>query len=358
MLTKWETLFLIVMTLPIMGHVVILPLMLDVAGRDAWISILISFPAAFAFAYAIYRLRLHHPDLNISGMLPLLLGKWFGLLAIIIFILYFLFLTILSFASLVDVVFIDFLPETPRLAIIVWFLIFFIYAAIKGIKRIALTAGVLTFIGVLTGHTVTLMDTAKKDWKELLPILEFGWSPAVWGSLILVSIWIELLLLLCVPIKNIREKKTFLLWSIGISIVGLTMFSTTTGAITIFGLGQADNFVYPAQEIVRVIELGFIDRFDIYGMILMTFGVYIRCSLFFRIAYNLSVSANSSTWVKRGWFSSFVILVFLGTYYLSKFHIRLEEAINLYAYMIVLFPIPFLLLAISYVKRKRNRNNT
>jgi len=108
------------MPLPIMGHAVILPLMLDVAGKDAWISILISPPAAVA--YAIYRIRLNHPELNISEMLSFLLGKWFGRIVIVLFILYFLFLTILSFASLVDMVFIEFLPETPRIILILLFI--------------------------------------------------------------------------------------------------------------------------------------------------------------------------------------------------------------------------------------------
>lgn len=281
MLTKWETLFLLIMTIPIMGHVVILPLMLDVAGRDSWLSIFISLPAAFAFLFSIYRLRLHHPNRNTTEMLFHLLGKFFGIILLVILILYFLFLTILSFASLVDMVYIAFLPETPIVAIILFFLIFFIFAAQKGIKRIALTAGVLSFIAMVTGHTVTLMDSRKKDWTEIFPIFEYGWSPSVWGTMILISIWIELLLLLCIPLKNAREKHTFLIWTIGVLLNALMMFSTTTGTITIFGIGQADNFVYPALEIVRIISLGFIDRFDVYGLILMTFGVYIRCSLFF-----------------------------------------------------------------------------
>ena len=356
MLTKWETLFLLVMTLPIMGHVVILPLMLDVAGRDAWISILLSLPVAFMFAIAIYRLRLKYPKQNISDMLHNLLRKPFGTLIMMVFIIYFLFLTVLSFALLVDFVYIAFLPETPRLAILVWFLIFFVYAAIKGIKRIALTASILTIISMATGHTVTLLDTKMKDWSQLQPIFEFGWSPILWGSLLLVSIWIELLLLLCVPIQNIREKRMFLLWSIGILLNALMIFSTTIGSITIFGLGQADNSVYPALESVRIISLGFIDRFDIYGLLLMAVGTYIRCSLYFRIAYDITVSKVSSKWIRRCGFTGFVLLVFLSTNYLSKEHFQLDKTLDIYAYMIVLFPIPFLLLGISYLKGKTKQS--
>lgn len=134
------------------------------------------------------------------------------------------------------------------------------------------------------------------------------------------------------------------------------MNSTITGVITIFGLGQADNFTYPAQEIVRIINLGFIDRFDIYGMILMTFGSYIRCSLYFRLAYDMSISQSSSKWMKWILLSIFAVLIFFGTLYVSKEHFRIEKAINIYTYMIVLFPIPFLLLFISSLKKwKENR---
>lgn len=331
--------------------------MLDVAGRDAWISISLSLPAAFIFTFAIYRLRIHYPHTEISEILVHLLGKWIGRVFIVILILYFSFLMVLSFAALVDLTFILFLPNTPIIAILAWFWIFFIYAAAKGIKRIALTASVLTIASIFTGHMVTLLDSGQKEWKHLLPILEFGWSPVLWGALILVSIWIELLQLLCIPIKNIHEKRFFLIWVIGILLNALTMFSTTTGVITIFGLDQAENFVYPAAEIVRIISLGFIDRFDVYALILMTFGTYIRCGLYFRIAYEMSVSNTTSKWVKRALFSFFSIVAFFGAFYLTKEHIRVERAIIVYTYMIVLFPIPFLLLLISWRKRRQTKKN-
>ena len=352
MVSKWDTLFLFIMTLPIMGHVVILPIMLDVAGRDAWISILVSIPSAFALAYAIFRLRLRFPDLTIKEMLVRLLGKWFGSMVAIVLIVYFLFLTIVTFVALVDLTNIAFLPETPRVVIIAWFLIFFTYAAAKGIKRIALTAGVLALIGMITGHTVTLMDSAKKDWSQLKPFLEYGLSPVLWGSLILISIWVELLFLLCIPLKNIHEKRLFLFWSIGILLNALMMFSTLTGVITIFGLGQADNFLFPATEIVRIIELGFIDRFDVYALILMTFGSYIRCSLYLRIAYEMSLPSCASKWMERSIFWLYIAFIFFVTVYISAQQFRFEIIMDVYAYMVVLFPIPFILLAISRRKKQ------
>ncbi|WP_079507567.1 endospore germination permease [Mesobacillus jeotgali] len=305
--------------------------------------------------FSIYRLRIHYPYTNISELLALLLGKWIGRISIFIFILYFSFLMVFSLASLIDLVAIVFLPDTPVIAILTWFWIFFIYAATKGIKRIALTASVLAFITMFTGHTVTVLDSGQKKWNNLLPILEFGWSPVFWGTLILVSIWIELLLLLCIPIKHIEQKRFFLIWVIGILLNALMMFSTTTGVITIFGLGQAENFVYPAAEIVRIVSLGFIDRFDVYALILMTFGTYIRCSLYFRIAYEISVSKASSEWGKRAIFTFLAAAGFFGALYLSNDHIRIGRAIDIYTYMVFLFPLPLFLLWISQTKRRKNK---
>lgn len=355
MLSKWETLFLLIKTLPIMGHVVILPLMLDVAGRDAWLSITAAIPFGLLIVWALFRLRSHHPELHGAELIQAAVGKPIGFVLNLIFICYFLFLTIISYAFLIDLVYIDFLPETPLWALIFFFFIFFIYATIKGMKRIALTAGVLAFIGMLTGHTITLMDSPLKDWSRLFPLFEFGFTPMMLGTLVLTSIWSELLLLLFLPLNNNQEKRLFLFWVIGVFLNALMMFSTTTGTITIFDVGQADNFDYPALEIVRIISLGFIDRFDVYGLMLMSFGCYIRCALFLRIATDIPETYITNKWLKRIIFAVFTLLVLVATFYLSGEHFRLDRVLNIYVYMIFFFPIVFLLLVSSYIRKKRDK---
>src|SRR5690625_1835717 len=353
MLSKWQTSFILIITLPIMMQLIMLPLVLNVAGRDTLIAIFISLPVAILLSYAIFRLRVDFPDATISEISFSLIGKWGSRLIKLIFILYFLFLTILSFTALVDFVYIGFLPETPIIVLIVWFLIFFLYATSKGFKPIALTAGILALLSIFLWIIVFFLDLDKKDWSEMFPLFEFGWSPVIWGSLILTSIWMELLLLLCVPIKNIQQKRFYLFWALSILIVGLTMLSTTNNIVTIFGLDQAKTFNYPAQKIVLVLNFGFIYRIDIYGLFLATAAIYIRCSLFFRIAYELRLPNNPTKWLKRILFTLFSLFTLFGTYYLTNGNFRFEKAINMYAYMIVLFPIPFVLWFISWIKKRR-----
>lgn len=351
MLTKWETLFLLLLTLPIMGHVVILPLMLDVAGRDAWISILLSLPFAFMYGFAIYFIKVKYHDKNIKEILTIILGKKLAKGFAFFLIVYFLFISVVTLSSFIDFVYILFLSETPPLALIIWFVIFFLYGAYKGIKRIALTAGILVFFNILVGFVITTLDSTLKEWGQLRPILEFGWNPVLLGTLIIISIWVELIFLLCLPLKNPKEKGTALLWGLGILLNGTMMLSTTTGVMTIFGLGQAENMLYPAQEIVRILNLGFLDRFDIYGLVLNAFGTYIRCCLYFRLAYELSITEKSSTLYRRSIFTFLILVLTALTIYIDVDHFRVEYAISSYVYMFVLYPVPFILLLVSRWRR-------
>ena len=354
MVEKWGTFCLIVMTLPIMGHVVILPLMLDVAGRDGWISVLAAMPLGILFAYAIYRLRLKYPVPDFIAAFGRSAGKWVSLPLKALLAVYMYLLCIVSLAALIDMIHIGFLPATPIWILVAWFAVFCLYAALKGIRAIALTAGILTILSMLTGHSVTLMANPNKEAGNLLPVLEFGLSAPLWGVAVLCSIWTELLFLLLVPINNIKEKRLFLLWTIGVLLNGLMMASTLTGSVLLFGMGQADEFMYPALEEVRIISLGFIDRFDIYGMMLMSYGCYIRTSLFLRLGYNLIFPSriHSSFWGK-----ALLVLFGAGAAALASFlandHFKMMEMTMAYAWLVVLYPLPFVLLMLPNRKKER-----
>ncbi|MDQ0339856.1 hypothetical protein J2S00_002649 [Caldalkalibacillus uzonensis] len=131
MLTKWETLFLLFMTLAIMGHVVILPPLYDVAGRDAWISALFSFPVGVLFVWAIYRLRLLFSGYDFPTISSTLLSKPVGTGLIFVLDAYYLFLSGYSAAALAEMINIGFLPETPVSALVLWLMLFCLYAANK-----------------------------------------------------------------------------------------------------------------------------------------------------------------------------------------------------------------------------------
>ena len=355
MVNKWQAFFLIVLTLPIMGHVVLLPLAIDLAGRDSWISAFFSFPIGVVFLFALYRLRLQYPKGSAHKAFKQLQGNVVTIISLFLFLVFFVFLTALSIASLIEMISVAFLPETPIWALVVSFLLLSMYGASKSIKGIALTAGILFFTVMFTGHSITFINFPERDLLDLLPLLENGWKPVFFGTILLSNVWIELLFLLVIPIKDIKEKRLFSVLSLGLIANVLMMLSTMSGAIMTFGLGQAESFIYPALEIVRIIDIDFIDRLDVYALILMTFGCYIRGSLFLKVSYmqvkNL-ISSNQN-WINKTLFITLSTIIGFITYYMGYTRMRFEAALFVYAHSILLYPIPFILLFIAWMRKRR-----
>lgn len=351
-LTKWDSAFLIMLVLPVMGHVIMLPLILDIAGRDAWLSALLSLPFALLYGYVIYRLRLQFAKTDFRSFARSVMGKFAGTLLLMAFSLYFAFLCIMSTVQLVDMVNICFLPETPNLALTCLFLFICLYAAAKGIKALALTSAVLSLFAITIGYTVSIASAPMKDWRNLYPLLEYGWSPVWLGCLVLLSVWMELAFLLVIPLRNAADKSLFRMWGICIAWNMLIMMMTISGVIAVFGLGQASNFLYPALEMVRIISLGFIDRFDTYALVLMSFGCYIRSSLYLRLCCDLIMPLASQ---KKQRFLLLAIwaVVLACSLYIANTHIRVRHFSLLDVYGIALFPLLALLLGLSWLKRKR-----
>lgn len=267
---------------------------------------------------------------------------------------YFLFLSFHSLSLLVDMIHIGFLPDTRPIFLSIFFMIFCFYAALKGMKAIELTATVLAMFSLATGYMVTIAASEEKELLNLTPMLEYGFGPVLWGVPVLSSIWVELLLLLFLPMKDLKERRLLLFWNIGVLLNGLMMFSTMTGAVMVFGLGQADEFTYPALQTVRIISLGFLDRFDIYGITMMSIGCYLRVALYLRLAYQLLVP--SGTVKKRRemlLFGALSLLVLALGVYTANEHNRVLQTTYFYCWLILLYPLPFLLLALP----KRNGKN-
>ncbi len=358
MINKWETFFLIVLTLPIMGHVVLLPLALNLAGRDSWMSALISLFIGSLFVYSIYLIRLKFTNKDIHQSLHQLIGRGMTTIFILIIMVYYLLLSGLSLAIISEMTNTVFLQRTPLFVIVLAFLLLSMYAALKSTKAIALTAGILFFTVMFTGHSITFINFRDRNFLDLMPFLEDGWIPVILGTILLSNVWIELLFLIIAPIKSNKEKRLLFVWMLGVFANVMMMLSTMTGVIMTFGLGQSKSFNYPALEIVKIININFVDRLDVYALILMTFGSYIRCSLFLHITYNETIKLFlvNNKWYKGIIFIIFSLLVGILAFYLSETRIRLEHALVYYAYTFLLYPIPFILLFITWWKRKINKS--
>ncbi|AXF57586.1 hypothetical protein DT065_17395 [Salicibibacter kimchii] len=129
-----------------------------------------------------------------------------------------------------------------------------------------------------------------------------------------------------------------------------------TGTVMVFGMGktqfQLSCFGNCTHPYVRIL-----DRFDIYGMILMSFGCYIRSALFFLLCYDQLISRFKAQnhWFRRGIFWGSGLLADGLSLFIANNHLRVEYFMMLYTNALIFLPIPFLLLVVSWFKRENNK---
>lgn len=353
--TAWETFFAMVMTLPIMGHEVMVPFLLQTAGRDAWLSVLVSLPIALLMIIAIWRIKLQVRSTPFRQWMKQQFGPMISHALVIVMGLYLFFLSCSSIAFLSDFIKINFYPDTPLIALIVFFSAGCFYGILKGSNIILSTTIILGFSTLITGLSITFIVTPLKDFRNLLPILEYGMSPVFWGAWLVVSMWTELLFLLIIPIKKEDNNKINQLWLVNISLQTLMMIAPIIGVITIFGLGFATSLTYPSEETLRGIHLFVVDRFDVYGLLLMTLGTYVRTMLYFRLGWELLFPTKIGQQMVWTWNHLWMLLTFSSfgvvAWYLAKDHARIEQTITLYTMCGILSLLPILIWLMSWGKR-------
>lgn len=354
MLQRRYALFFLFMYVPITGHVTILPLLWDLAGRDAWISILLATPFGGFLAFMIWRMMALSPGNTFPEITRLLWKRTGRILFTIPFLIYSAYLFLSTQIGITDMMEAGFFQETPFWFLGLIFLLLILYVLTKGVEVLAYMAGLLTLIVMITGHSISFLLTPQRDWRALLPFLEYGWMPVIYGMFLITAMWSELFFLTFLRFHRVETKGFLVFILLGVFANSVMALSVGAGTITIFGLEQADNMLYPALSSVRMVTLGFIDRFDVYGLILMTFGSFIRGALMLYAMIQFlpeRILSNERLRVGVTVLTGFAFYLLSLLIYENK--IQFQELIRYYIYGLFLQGIPLLYLIKGYVNRKK-----
>ncbi len=355
MIRRREGLFLLLTTMPITGHVLILPLLWDIAGRDAWISTLLAAPFGILIATLTWKLLHLQPDTTLRQLSKNLWGPVFGLGFNLIWLLYFSLMAIITLTGLLDMMQGGFYQETPLWFIGIAFTIFIIYCSAKGIKVIAWIAGGLVLVLVLSGHAISLLLSPMRDFRQLLPHLEFGWNPVFLGTILLCAVWSEMFTLAVMQIRKAETKGMLYLLLLGSFANTMTMLSVAAGTVTIFGWEQTDTLLYPVLSSVRMVTLGFMDRFDIYGIMLMTFGSFIRQAFFLHAMIEMLPFQKLISKHRTITNTAVMLLIYILALMMFRNKLVYESYMKNYVLAIFLWPIPLLyILKHWWGKRKKS----
>ncbi|WP_216831773.1 GerAB/ArcD/ProY family transporter [Alkalihalobacterium elongatum] len=354
-----QSVFLISMILPVTGHFLLLQPLFATSGRDGWISILFTVPIGLLFAFVLYRLHTLYPSKTIVEMLEQAFGVILGKILSISILSYFFYMVVITAYALFDFIYVIFLPETPKWAFAISFYIVVIYGMYLGMESIARMAEPLLLIIIVTGITISIAGQPEKNYENLFPLFEYGTTPILLGMLLTAALFGEFILLMMLRLRKEHSKAKSFLFTNMITVLLITwMFiSTSISTLAVFGSEQVKDLQYPAQSLVRVVSIGFIERIDIYGIATIVVGCVIRMATF---QYILNLGIRQWLVKKNKWgihigISFFVLLfsLFLIEDQQQFFEVYLQQIYPVTAFISVGLPlVTWLLLEI---KQKETR---
>ncbi|WP_160645245.1 GerAB/ArcD/ProY family transporter [Chengkuizengella marina] len=315
LISSTQLMFLMITSVGLINHVLIIPVLLSTAHRDAWISVMMNIAIYPIWIYLIIYIRKRTQQKNIYEFMKSKFGK------IITFFLFFiicLHLFLLSTTTLIATIrwtILTFLPETPMFMLTITFILLCFFTVITSLRTITNMNIILLPIVIALGFFVSFSNTQYKDYSLLTPILEHGLEPVFIGMMISGSGLIELFIIIFLQHKVHSKIKLFPVILTGLSLVILTL-GPLIGAITIFGPEEAEKMRAPAFEQWRMVTLGrFVEHVDFLSIYQWLAGAFIRISLFMYIIpemINIKRQKNK-VWITLILFTLMIILVQLPT---------------------------------------------
>lgn len=268
-----------ILAIGLMNHVIVVPPLLQVAKRDAWISVLVVMLPYLAWVGLLHRI------MKRTGQEPLLLwlNRHWGRIASgtvrAFFIIYLFLIAVMTLKDTTMWTHTSYLPRTPEPVVSASLVLVSVFAVHFGIRTIAVASGILLPFVIVFGDFVMSANLPQKNYALLTPILEHGWEPALRGTMYVGGGLAELFILL---LFQHRLKSDVRPWSLYLlaSFLVLLVLGPVTGAISEFGPYEAAELRYPAYEEWRLVKIGkYIRHVDFLSIYQWLSGAFVRIAL-------------------------------------------------------------------------------
>lgn len=283
---------IIILAVGLMNHVMVLPPLLRVAQRDAWISVLVTIIPYMIWIAALYFVMRRTGQQQLMDWLRDRFGRVASGAFRLFFFIYLLFISALTLWETVTWAHGSYLPRTPEIALSLSLVLLCYFAARSGIGAIAIVSGILLPFVVIFGDFVMSSNLPRKDYALLTPMLERGWEPAMQGAMYIGGGLVELLVLLLFQHRVKKKMKLWMLCLLGLFLIGLVL-GPVTGAIAEFGPIEAASLRYPAYEEWRLVKLGrYIQHLDFLSIYQWLSGAFVRIAMALYILQELAANGH------------------------------------------------------------------
>lgn len=267
-------------TTTVTGHLIIVPIVLGISGRNSWMVILISLLPSILMGYVFSELFKIGQNSSLVELLLKTLGKPFGYISII-YSLYFLLPVIINIRALMDFMTTAIMPETPSIIFGLIFLSICTYAVTSGLENIMRAYEFLMPLLIFSGIMASIISFPYKNFELLLPILEHGINPILKATIPLIGLLGELVVITMIaPFLN-KSSNILMNTIVSILFTGLLFMGPMTGPVTIFGEELATKYVYPTFSQISYIKVGFEENLQPLAIFLWIAGSLGKISIFY-----------------------------------------------------------------------------
>jgi spore germination protein KB len=326
------------------------------AGRDTWVASLLGMLSGVPLAFLYLTIAGRHPGDPPTEYLPRILGRFLGKLVLLIYALYCLYICSRSLRDLSVLLRTSFLGRTPIFATAIVESLVIGFAVRLGPEVIARVAQLLlptTFALVALG---TLFFVPTMKIAHLKPVLENGLKPAWQVAFPTVTTipYGELILFLTIfpLVKGRPNRATYA----GLLIGGAFLVYLAVVASTVLRPANLHEAIFPLLTLSRAVVItGILQRLDGIVVPLMSFGVFIKASLFLYGAASLLAGILGARWASP---LAFPLALLSGAWALTMAekaseHLYVGFELVPYALHVPLqILLPLLVLAVDLIRRR------
>ena len=288
-ISRLQALMLGISSITVTGHLLFIPVIINHAGRDCWLSLLVAGVPALFIGYMVASLSKMYPRQSIVDYSRTIAGKWLGtgIAATILF--YFFHDAALSIRGFGEFFTSAITPRTPIMLYFTAIVILAVYAVRCGLEVLARTNFLFLVIMIPIGLLASILTHKDKDYANFLPVLEHGVGPVLMGALNLVALYSSFLVLgMVFPHVNEPAKlRKYSMLTMGVLVV--MFLGPVTGPVAVFGGERSMGLSFPTYQLLRDIQISELQRLDILAIFLWSLGSFSKVSLYlYAIAYGIA----------------------------------------------------------------------
>lgn len=331
--------------------------------QDAWMAILFGMAGGVALFHIYHQLFVYYPELPLTSYAQKIAGKFIGRIIGILYIVYFIYLSSRVLRDFGDLLTATIYSETPMFVINALMILTSIYAIYKGLEVFARLGEIFfmfIYLMAVTGMLLVLFS-GLIHLQNLKPVLENGIMPVIkttFTETITFPFGEMVLFTMILPHLNERKKAKKVCLSAMI-LSGINIAITAIINISSLGSDLLERSPYPLLSTISKIELlNFLERLDVFFILYLIIGGFIKITLFFYAALVGAADIFQFKNPRKLTFPIGIIILFASITIATNYPEHIKEGLQIvpiYLHWPFQIIIPSILLVIAFF---RNRKKT